>query len=279
MLAARRPCMHTRPRCAPPPPPPPPPCRRTARRRSAARRWCWRRLSTRPSAARRSCSARSTARGAARACQRSFTSPPTSGTAPPMQVAGGRWDGWVNGGQRMPHWACRQGQHDVCTRSPLEPAPARPALARRPHHRPRGAPTQGGALALWRAGGQGVHHAAGRAARRVPRAGQRHPALLLPGPVLHPHAADQGVQDPRGHVHHAGAPGACGGPVGLVGCLGRGCGGRTSSASAAVHACPLTPTHPPTTTLARPQVKKVQYNGDLVEAAWPLGAALNALGR
>lgn len=26
------------------------------------------------------------------------------------------------------------------------------------------------------------------------------------------------------------------------------------------------------------QVKRVEYNGDLVEAAWPLGAALNALG-
>lgn len=26
------------------------------------------------------------------------------------------------------------------------------------------------------------------------------------------------------------------------------------------------------------QVKRVEYNGELVEAAWPLGAALNALG-
>ena len=66
-----------------------------------------------------------------------------------------------------------------------------------------------------------------------------------------------------------------------------------SHARAAAHAAP-TPAAPARATLpANPccfphtllclslaplQVKRVEYNGDLVEAAWPLGAALNALG-
>lgn len=41
----------------------------------------------------------------------------------------------------------------------------------------------------------------------------------------------------------------------------------------------LSPKHPPH--LLPPQVqlvKKVEYNGEQVEAAWPLGAAINSLG-